>query len=120
MACDYTFLHRGGGSASSAAAVLALMSMTLAISEIPIGVFSDKYGRARTSQIGAICGLTAIIALSLSWWLGYEVLLASAVLEGLSYAFYSGNNSAIAPAFWTKSFLITVLFWLSIVRILRV
>lgn len=84
-----------GGSATSAATVLATMSMSLAILEVPIGVFSDKYGRALTTQIGAACGVISMSLITASWWWGYWTLLLAVVLEGASYAFYSGNNDAL-------------------------
>lgn len=75
---------------------MSLFSITTianALFEIPTGVFSDKIGRKYTIVAGAISAVLYSIfyALGTSYW----ILAIGALLDGLSKAWYSGNNEAL-------------------------
>jgi len=61
--------------------------------ELPTGLLSDKIGRKKTLTAGAIAGTVSVAFYAFAP--GFALLLTGAVFEGLSRAFYSGNNSAL-------------------------
>ena len=63
-----------------------------AIFEVPTGIWSDWVGRRGTIILGSWARVIAFIlyAVGLSYWW----LVVGAILEGLSRAFYSGNDDA--------------------------
>ncbi|OGV96609.1 hypothetical protein A2W24_01455 [Microgenomates group bacterium RBG_16_45_19] len=81
------------GSYALGMSVFSLAMLTQAVLEIPTGVFSDLIGRKRT----VICGSAAITLGTISYAIGgnYGWLMVGACLEGISRAFYSGNNDAL-------------------------
>jgi MFS family permease len=81
------------GSYALAASLLSLVMLTAALAEIPTGVFSDMIGRQKTLFLGTVCGLSAVILYAVGG--SYLILAAGAILDGLSRAFYSGNNDAL-------------------------
>jgi MFS family permease len=94
-------LHSGlliiyfGMVTNSWALAMSLFSITMvanAVFEVPTGVFSDKIGRKYTIVAGAI----SAVLFSFCYALGtsYRLLALGAVIEGLSRAWYSGNNEA--------------------------
>lgn len=87
------YFTRVTNSYTLAMSLFALTMVTSAIFEIPTGIFSDRIERRTTLFIGALSSVIAHIfyAAGLSYW----VLLVGAVFEGLSRAFYSGNNDAL-------------------------
>jgi MFS family permease len=60
---------------------------------LPTGIFSDYIGRRKSIAIGALAIIFAIsfYAIGHSYW----ILVIGAILEGLSTAFYNGNNDAL-------------------------
>ena len=64
-----------------------------AIFELPTGIFSDYIGRRKSIAIGALAIIFAIsfYAIGHSYW----ILVIGAILEGLSTAFYNGNNDVL-------------------------
>ena len=73
--------------------VFSIARVSAALFEIPTGVFSDRIGRRKTVILGALCAILFITfyAIGHSFWF----LAIGAVFEGLSIAFYSGNNDAL-------------------------
>lgn len=75
-----------------AASILSVALISAAIFEIPAGVYSDLIGRKKTIILGALSMTLAVVFYALAD--GYWLLVIGAILEGLSKAFYSGNNDA--------------------------
>lgn len=75
------------------ASVWATVQIAQAILEIPTGVISDRVGRVVSMQIGALASLAGLVIYALAP--GYALLLVGAVLQGLSFAMFSGNNNAL-------------------------
>jgi MFS family permease len=73
--------------------IFSIAMIASAVFEIPTGVFSDRVGRRMTVIYGALAAVlySVFYALGQSFW----ILAMGAVLEGLSRAFYSGNNDAL-------------------------
>jgi MFS family permease len=81
------------GSYMLAMSLYSVAMVSSALFEVPTGIFSDKIGRKQTITLGAISALVSIVfyAIGLSYWF----LCIGALFEGLSRAFYSGNNDAL-------------------------
>ncbi len=86
------YFSRVSGSYTLGASVFGITMLASAIFEVPTGVWSDRVGRRGTIILGSWARVLAFIfyAVGLSYWW----LVAGAILEGLSRAFYSGNNDA--------------------------
>lgn len=61
--------------------------------EVPTGVFSDLIGRRLTLLLGQLASVLSIALYALGT--DFYVLAAGAVLEGLAFSFFSGNNEAL-------------------------
>jgi len=81
------------GSYALGMAVFSITMVASALFELPTGVFSDMIGRRKTVIWGAAAAVIYSIfyAAGISFW----VLALGAVFEGLSRAFYSGNDDAL-------------------------
>lgn len=81
------------GSYALATSLFSVVMISSAVFEIPTGIYSDMIGRKKTVIMGAVSAtLSAIFyAVGLSYW----PLFLGALLEGLSRAWYSGNNDAL-------------------------
>lgn len=81
------------GSWMLAMSLFSITTIANAIFEIPTGVFSDKIGRKYTIVLGALTSVlySMFYALGTSYW----ILALGALLDGLSKAWYSGNNEAL-------------------------
>lgn len=84
-----------GGSVASSGILLSILTMSSAVLEVPLGAFSDKFGRARTTQIGAFSNLVAFSLIAISWYMGFWYLAVGVFFQGLGSAAYSGNNEAL-------------------------
>ncbi|MFZ2199381.1 MAG: MFS transporter [Microgenomates group bacterium] len=86
------YFSRVYGSYALGASVFGITMLASAIFEVPTGIWSDRVGRRGTIILGSWARVIAFIlyAVGLSYWW----LVAGAILEGLSRAFYSGNNDA--------------------------
>lgn len=73
--------------------VFSVVMLASAFFEIPTGVFSDVIGRKNTVIFGAMARTLSAILYAVGG--SYGMLLAGALLEGLSRSFYSGNNDAM-------------------------
>lgn len=87
------YFARITGSYTLATSLFSVVMIFSALFEVPTGVYSDVIGRKRTVMLGAASAtLSAILyAAGHSYW----PLFAGAMLEGLSRAWYSGNNDAL-------------------------
>lgn len=86
------YFSRVSGSYTLGASIFGITMLASAIFEVPTGIWSDRVGRRGTIILGSWARVIAFIlyAVGLSYWW----LVAGAILEGLSRAFYSGNNDA--------------------------
>ena len=75
------------------AAVFSIAYITSSILDVPTGIFSDRIGRKKTMVLGAITAVAYAIlyAIGVNFW----ILAIGALFEGVSRAFYSGNNNAL-------------------------
>ncbi len=87
------YFARVSGSYVLGMSVFSIIMITQALFELPTGVFSDYIGRRKTVILGAIASASSLVLYAIG--LNYIVLVVGAVLEGLSRAFYSGNNDAL-------------------------
>ncbi len=87
------YFSRVSGSYALGASIFGITMLASAVFEVPTGVWSDRMGRRKTIILGSWSRVLAYIfyALGLSYWF----LTIGAILEGLSRAFYSGNNDAL-------------------------
>ncbi len=81
------------GSFTLGTSIFSITMLAGAVFEIPTGILSDKVGRKYTVVLGSCARVIAFTgyAMGISYWW----LLCGAVFEGLSRAFYSGNNDAL-------------------------
>lgn len=86
------YFSKIAGSFTLGTSILGIITLSSAIFEVPTGVWSDKVGRKNTIILGSWARVLAFVlyAIGLSYWW----LVAGAILEGMSRAFYSGNNDA--------------------------
>ena len=75
------------------ASIFSITFILTAFFDIPTSIFADRMGRKRTVILGAITGVlyAFFYAIGQNYWF----LVVGAVFEGLSRAFYSGNNNAL-------------------------
>lgn len=87
------YFSRVAGSFALGTSIFGITMLASAICEVPTGVLSDRVGRKYTIVYGSWARVLAFVlyAVGLSYWW----LVAGAVCEGLSRAFYSGNNDAL-------------------------
>lgn len=86
------YFSKVSGSYTLGTSIFGITMLASAIFEVPTGIWSDRVGRRGTIIFGSWARVLAFIlyAIGLSYWW----LVAGAILEGLSRAFYSGNNDA--------------------------
>jgi MFS family permease len=77
------------------ASIYSITYITAALLDVPTGIFADRLGRKRTVILGALAGVIYAIFYALGGGLGYWFLALGGFFEGLSRAFYSGNNNAL-------------------------
>jgi MFS family permease len=73
--------------------VLAIAKIASAVFDLPTGVLSDMLNRKATLVLGQIASVAAVVSYALSG--SFALLALGAVLEGLSFALFSGNNDAL-------------------------
>lgn len=81
------------GSYALGMSIFSLAYVSSAIFEVPTGLISDLVGRKKTTIFGAASSVLCVTLYAVGgsyWWLA-----AGALLQGLSRAFYSGNNDAL-------------------------
>jgi MFS family permease len=89
------------GSFALGMSVFSVVMLAAALLELPTGIFSDKIGRKRTIICGALASTAAIAVYAIGG--SHAMLLIGATLEGLSRAFFSGNNEALLHDTLTES-----------------
>ena len=87
------YFSKVSGSYTLGTSIFGIIMLSSAIFEVPTGIWSDKVGRKYTVVLGSWARVLAFVfyAIGLSYWW----LVIGAVFEGLSRAFYSGNNDAL-------------------------
>ncbi len=87
------YFSQVSGSYALGMSVFSIAMISSALFEIPTGVFSDRIGRRKTVILGAASAVMFAVfyAIGHSFWF----LAIGAIFEGLSMAFYSGNNDAL-------------------------
>ena len=86
------YFSKVSGSYTLGTSVFGVIMLSAAIFEVPTGILSDRVGRKYTMVYGSIARVLAFIFYAIG--LSYGFLVAGAILEGISRAFYSGNNEA--------------------------
>lgn len=81
------------GSFTLGTSVFGIIMISSALFEVPTGLLSDKVGRKYTIVLGSWMRILAFVFYALGF--SYLWLVIGAVFEGLSRAFYSGNNDAL-------------------------
>ena len=81
------------GSYALAVLLFAIAKIATSIFEVPTGTLSDMAGRKLTLLLGQLASVFSIALYALGQ--GFGVLAAGAVLEGLAFALFSGNNDAL-------------------------
>lgn len=81
------------GSYALGMSIFSIAYVSSAIFEVPTGIISDLVGRKKTTVFGAMCAVLCVVfyAVGGSYW----VLVVGSLFQGLSRAFYSGNNDAL-------------------------
>lgn len=81
------------GSFALGMSIFSITTISSAIFEIPTGVYSDFIGKRKAIIFGAI----SAVIYSLFYAIGqsYLILFIGSIFNGLSQAFYSGNNDAL-------------------------
>lgn len=87
------FFKDVSGSFALALSIFSIATISSAVFEIPTGLFSDMIGRKKTIILGSLAGILGLTV----WVIGnsFWMLASGAALEGLSWAFFSGNNDAL-------------------------
>jgi len=81
------------GSFTLALGVFSVGKIASSVFELPTGVLSDFVGRKMTVVFGQASSILAITCYAIGG--SFTVLAIGAILEGLAFAFFSGNNSAL-------------------------
>ena len=81
------------GSYTLGMSIFSIAYISSAFFEIPTGLVSDLIGRKKTTIMGAVSSVLCVTfyAIGSLYW----VLFIGAIFQGLSRAFYSGNNDAL-------------------------
>ncbi len=81
------------GSYALGMSLFSIAMVSSALFEVPTGVLSDKIGRRKTVIAGAAAATLSVVCYAIGG--GYTFLAIGALFEGISRAFYSGNNDAL-------------------------
>lgn len=86
------YFAKVSGSYTLGTSIFGVIMLSAAVFEVPTGILSDRVGRKQTIVLGSWARVAAFVfyAIGASYWF----LVVGAILEGLSRAFYSGNNEA--------------------------
>jgi MFS family permease len=80
------------GSYADGVLILAIAKIASSVFEVPTGVFSDAIGRKATMLAGQLANVLCIAAYAMAP--SFALLAVGAVLEGLSFSLFSGNDDA--------------------------
>jgi len=81
--------------------IFSIANIADAVFEVPTGILSDRVGRKKTIMFGALASILYSICFAFGG--SFLMLALGAVLQGLSVAFYSGNNDALLHDSLTES-----------------
>ena len=81
------------GSYTLGMSIFAVTSISNAVFELPTGVFSDLIGRKRTLVLGAVASVGTVLFYAIGGT--YVALALGAICQGLAWALFSGNNTAL-------------------------
>lgn len=81
------------GSFTLALTLFSLTHLASALGELPTGIYSDTYGRTVCLRLGAVAAAGAVLCYAIGQ--SFAILACGALLQGLSFACYSGNNDAL-------------------------
>jgi MFS family permease len=89
------------GSLALGMSIFSIANIADALFEVPTGILSDRVGRKKTMIFGALASVLYALCYAIggSFWM----LAIGAVFQGLSVAFYSGNNDALLHDILTES-----------------
>lgn len=73
--------------------VLAIAKIASAVFDVPTGILSDLLNRKATLIAGQVASVLSVVCYAAGH--SFAVLALGAVLEGLSFALFSGNNDAL-------------------------
>lgn len=73
--------------------LFSVAQISQAIFEIPLGYYSDKFGRVNCLRVGAFASLLSIVFYAVGQ--NYLILLIGVIFEGINLAAFSGNNNAL-------------------------
>jgi MFS family permease len=76
-----------------ALSIFSVAQISQGLFEIPLGYYSDKYGRSNCLRVGALASLLSIVFYAIGQ--NYLLLLIGAIFEGINLASFSGNNDAL-------------------------
>lgn len=87
------YFAQATGSFALGMSIFSIAYVSSAVFEVPTGIVSDLVGRKKTTIMGAASAVlcVALYAIGGSFW----VFAAGSLFQGLSRAFYSGNNDAL-------------------------
>jgi len=89
------YYYHVSGSATGAGILLAARSIASTVAELPMGVFSDHFGRARTTQMATVLYLLSALMIVGAWWIGFWLLCLAVVVQGIAEACESGNHDSL-------------------------
>jgi MFS family permease len=81
------------GSYTKAISIYSVAMITLALFELPTGIFSDRFGRKKTTIIAAILFVIGLVFYAIG--INYYVLFVGAIIKGVAAALASGNDHAL-------------------------
>lgn len=87
------YFAKVSGSYFLGMSIFSITMLSVAIFEVPTGIFSDLIGRKKTLVFGALSSVLFVTFYAIGG--SYSVLVIGAIFEGLSRSFYSGNNDAL-------------------------
>jgi MFS family permease len=73
--------------------LFSITQIAQAVSEIPTGIYSDILGRRFCLIVGALTSVLSVLFYAIGH--SYLVLVIGAVLQGIYFAFFNGNNVAL-------------------------
>lgn len=86
------YFSQVSGSYALGMSVWSIAQLAQSVFEVPTGIFSDLIGRKWTMTWGAAASALSITCYAIGG--SYAALIVGAILEGLAFSFFSGNNDA--------------------------
>lgn len=87
------YFAKVAGNFTLGMSIFSLAYFFSAVFEVPTGIISDMVGRMKTAVLGAVFSVLCVIFYAAAP--SYFFLVIGAVFQGISRAFYSGNNDAL-------------------------